>query len=210
MSYAFINLFTQDIFIIYMGTIAFIMMSAFFLFIFKGPYRFYIAILLASITILLQINLKLTLLGGIILAFGYIGIVNYIVYKKIISAKFILFLLIAFIIYDFATVFLSFLQVTLMTKTTNNIFPAALVFGKTSLGIGDVFFTLLMTSFSRYYYGLKPAVLTAFLVSLPLIGLGIFVALFPKQNIGLPYLVLSTPIFLAIVVIMKLRGKKLA
>lgn len=207
MSFAFINLFTQNIFILYMGAITFLMLTAFFYFILKESFKLIYAVLLSVLLIAIQIYLKIPLLGGILLTLGYIGIVNYFMYKKILSPKTILIFLTAYVLYDFATVFITVVQPTLMSKTTNDIFPAALIYGNTSMGIGDILFTLIMTSYSRIYFGLKTAIITAFLVSLPLIGLGFFVALFPNQNIGLPYLVLATPVFFALIFITVYKTK---
>lgn len=205
MSFAFINLFTQNIFIFYMGAITFLMLTAFFYFILKSPLKLIYAILLSGLLIAVQIYLKIPLLGGLLLTFGYIGIVNYFMHKKILSPKIILIFLASYAVYDFVTVFITVIQPTLMSKTINDIFPAALIYGNTSMGIGDILFTLIMTSYSRIYFGLKIAILTGFLVSLPLIGLGFLVSLFPYQNIGLPYLVLSTPVFFALILILNIK-----
>lgn len=208
-SLSVIHLISQNIFIIYMGILTFAMLSLSFIAIQNRPNKLFYSIISAFLLIALQVYLQIPLLGGLLSTLGYIGAINYIMYKKLVSPKIILFFLTAYMVYDFLTVFITPLQPSLAQKTINNIFPSVIIYGKTLLGLGDVLFTLIMTSFVRVYYGLSAAIIMAFLLSFPLIILGIYTELVPSGKIALPYLVLSTPIFLIVVFVMKQRGYKL-
>ncbi|MDO8658407.1 MAG: hypothetical protein Q7K55_06700 [Candidatus Levybacteria bacterium] len=208
-SLSVIHLISQNIFIIYMGILTFAMLTLSFIAILNSPNKLFYSITSAIILIALQIYLQIPLFGALLSTLGYIGAINYIMYKKLINPKIILFFLTAYMIYDFLTVFITPLQPALAQKTINNIFPSVIMYGKTLLGLGDVLFTLIMTSFVRVYYSLSAAIIIAFLLSLPLVILGIYTELVPDGKIALPYLVLSTPIFLIVVFVMKQRGYKL-
>lgn len=208
MSFVFINLLSQNLFIIYMGIITYGMLTYALYYLKSGEHKLLFALIGSSVLIGIQILLKVPLLGGLLLVLGYIGVVSNVFLNKIISPKIIILFLIGFTLYDFSTVFIAPVQVALAGKTINNIFPAALVVGNITLGTGDVLFALIMTSFTRVYYSLIIAITMGLLLALPMVGIGIFVKLFPQQNIGLPYLVFMTPIFLIILYIMKQKGYK--
>lgn len=200
---------TQNVFIFYMATITYVMLLLSFYAIQQNQNRFLYAFSFASLLLGLQIYLKIPLLGGLLPTIGYIGAVNYIMFKKIVSPKIILLFLTVYMIYDFITVFITPLQPAIANKTINDVFPSAIIYGKTILGLGDVLFTLIMTAFSRVYYGFKISVITAFLMSLPLAGLGVYSALIPHSKIAVPYLILTTPFLLIIVFILKQKGYRL-
>lgn len=209
MSYVFIHLFSRNFFIIYMGIITYGMLIYAISQIISSSHKLFFGLLIASILLAIQLWVKIPLYGGLLLTFGYISVVSTIFISKIVPPKILILSLIAFTLYDFSTVFITPVQMDLAGKTINNLFPAALVLGNTTLGTGDVLFALIMTIFTRTYYSTKVAIIMGLLLALPMVGIGIFVKLFPEQNIGLPYLIFMTPLFLAVVYTMKQKGYKL-
>lgn len=205
-SLGIVKLITQNIYIFYMGLLTFVMLALSFYSIQKNKNKLIISILLSLFLIELQIYLKMPLFGGLLSTAGYIGAVNYIIYKKTVSPKIIILFLSVYAIYDFITVFITPFQPALASKTINDIFPSSIIFGNTILGLGDVLFTLIMTSFIRTYFGLFSSIITAFLLSLPLFGLGIYLEIFSAQKIAVPYLVLTTPVFLTLLFILSKKG----
>ena len=204
-----IKLITQNTYILYMGVLTYIMLILTFYSIQKNKNKLIISLLIASILVISQIYLKNPLFGGILTTIGYIGAVNYIIYKKAINPKLIILFLAVYTIYDFITVFITPFQPALAAKTINNIFPSSIIFGKTILGLGDVLFTLIMTGFSRTYFGTFASIITAFLLSLPLLGLGIYLEIFSTKKIAVPYLILTTPLFLILLFILKMKERKI-
>lgn len=210
-SLAAIYLLSRNFLIFYLGLTTLTMLAVSIYTPFQNRRRWLlVSCILALSLVSLQLFLKTPLLGNLLITAGYMGIAVYTMQNKIVNPKLILAFLTFYTLYDLVGVAVVPLQTTLAEKTINNIFPSALAVGDSFIGNGDILFALLMTAFSRTYYGLSIGIVSALLFSIPLVLLEAAYILFPDARIAVPYLVLITPTFLGLVFLMRKRGFSLS